>query len=226
VSYQIEGRELEARRQRKNHFCAGSLRLSESTSTAPSDPLRRVAKIEKGKESTMRPIFRLTLLGVGLLALAVAVLVTPTALGSRAVAPTCATSQLKGKLLDSQGAAGTILFSITLKNTGKVCSLKGYPSLRIKRGHSLLPTHVVHGGLAMLNSTPARVKLKHLGRASVLITSSDVPVGSETSCPRGKAFRLRPPGASDWLTVAATTYACAHGTLHESPVLSGVRHAA
>ncbi|MHB8059368.1 MAG: DUF4232 domain-containing protein [Gaiellaceae bacterium] len=173
----------------------------------------------------MRSALHLALLAAGSLALTASVSVTPTALGSRAAAPTCAASQLQGKLLDSQGAAGTILFSVTLKNTGSVCSLKGYPALRIKGAHGLLPTHVVHGGLAMLNSTPARVNLKHLGRASVLVSYGDVPVGSETSCPRGKVLRLRPPGAAGRLTIAVTTRACAHGTLHESPVLAGVSHA-
>jgi hypothetical protein len=169
----------------------------------------------------MRSASHFTLLGAGLLALTVAVLAAPTALGSEAAAPTCAASQLKAK----QGAAGTILFSVKLENTGAACSLKGYPALRIKGAHALLPTHVVHGGLAILNSTPTRVKLKHLGRASVLVSYGDVPVGSETSCPRGKALRLRPPGATDWLTVAVSTQACGHGTLHESPVLAGVKHA-
>ena len=173
----------------------------------------------------MRSASHFTLLGAVLLALTVAVLAAPTARGSEAAAPTCAASQLKAKLLDSQGAAGTILFSVTLENTSAACSLKGYPALRIKGAHALLPTHVVHGGLAMLNSTPRRVKLKHLGRASVLVSYGDVPVGSETSCPRGKALRLRPPGATDWLTVAVSTQACGHGTLHESPVLAGVKHA-
>jgi hypothetical protein len=84
----------------------------------------------------------------------------------------------------------------------------------------------VHGGVAMLNSTPKRVTLTYLGRASVLITYSDVPVGSETTCPSGTAIRMRPPGASGWLTIKVPTTACGHGTLHESPVLAGVRHAA
>jgi hypothetical protein len=174
----------------------------------------------------MRSPARLSLLLAGLAAVAVALLVVGTATGSRSDTPTCTASQLKGKLLDSQGAAGTILFSVTLRNSGAACSLKGYPALRIKGAHGLLPTRVVHGGLAVMSSTPKRVKLKHLGRASVLVSYSDVPVGSETSCPRGKALRLRPPGASDWITVRVGTFACGHGTLRESPLLAGVRHAA
>lgn len=174
----------------------------------------------------MRFPTRLSFLGVGLVAVAATALVTQTAVSSRAGAPNCTASQLKGKLLDSQGAAGTILFSVTLKNSGEGCSFKGYPSLRLKGAHGLLRTHVVHGGLAVLNSTPKRVKLKHLGHASVLISYGDVPVGNERSCPHGTALRLRPPGASDWLTARVSTYACGRGTLHVSPVLAGIRHAA
>jgi hypothetical protein len=169
---------------------------------------------------------RLSLLGVSLVVVLGYALVAQTAVGSRTATPNCTASQLRGKLLDSQGAAGTILFSVTLKNSGYACSLTGYPSLRLKGALGLLPTHVVHGGLAVLNSAPKLVKLKHLGRTSVLISYGDVPVGSESSCPHGKAIRLRPPGARGWLTVGVSTNACGRGTLHESPVLAGIQHAA
>ena len=174
----------------------------------------------------MRSAPRLSLLGASLVVVAGAALLAQAAVGSRTATPNCTASQLKGKLLDSQGAAGTILFSVMLKNSGDACSLKGYPSLRLKGALGLLPTHVVHGGLAVLSSTPKLVKLKHLGRASVLVYYGDVPVGSESSCPHGKAIRLRPPGASGWLTIGVSTNACGRGTLHESPVLAGVQHAA
>jgi len=162
------------------------------------------------------------LLGAALAAVAIAAPTVQTAASSRTSLPTCMASQLKGKELDSNGAAGTILFSVTLQNKGSACKLKGYPALRIKGAQRLLPTHVVHGGLSILNATPKLVKLTHLGKASVLISFSDVPVGSETSCPAGTALRVRPPGASGWLTVKVATSACGHGTLHESPVLAGV----
>lgn len=145
--------------------------------------------------------------------------------GSRASTPACRASQLQGKRLDSNGAAGTILISITLKNMGATCSFKGYPALQIRRAQGALPTRVVHGGLAVLSSKPKLVTLRHLGRASVLISYSDVPVGNEGACPHGKALRLRPPGDDDWLSVNASTFACGHGTLHVSPVLAGIRHA-
>ena len=162
-----------------------------------------------------------SLLGTALAAVALVAVFVQTALGSPASRPICKASQLQGKLLDSNGAAGTILFSVTLRNNGSACTLKGYPALRIKDTGGLLPTHVVHGGMSMLNGAPKLVSLAHLGKASVLISFEDVLVGGETSCPSGTALRLRPPGASDWLTVKAPTTACGHGTLHESPVLAG-----
>jgi hypothetical protein len=163
------------------------------------------------------------LLGIALIASAAAVLTVEAAAGSQTSTHACRASQLHGKRLDSNGAAGTILFSVTLRNSGAACTLKGYPSLRIKGAHKLLLTHVVHGGLAVLNEKPKLVKIAHNGKASVLISYGDVPVGSETTCPAGKALRLRPPKAKGWLTIKVTTTACGHGTLHTSPVLAGVR---
>jgi hypothetical protein len=170
----------------------------------------------------MHPSIRLTLLGAALAAVAVAALTVQAAVGSRSSTLTCSGSQLKATLLDSQGAAGTILFSVTLQNRGASCTLKGYPALGLADYKGLLPTRVVHGGLSVLNSAPKLVKLAHLGKASVLIAFSDVPVGNETSCPTGHAVILRTPGAWEWLTVRVETRACGHGTLHESPVLAGV----
>jgi hypothetical protein len=162
------------------------------------------------------------MLGAALAAVAVTALTVQTATGSQASTPTCQASQLHGKRLDSNGAAGTILSSVTLRNSGTACTLKGYPSLRIEGAHGLLPTHVQHGGLAVLKAKPKLVKIAHNGKASVLISYGDVPVGSETTCPAGKALRLRPPKATGWLTIKVATSACGHGTLDESPVLAGV----
>lgn len=170
----------------------------------------------------MRSPVRLSWLVAVLAVLVLTTATTQAALSSRAAAPVCTGSQLKGKLLDSNGAAGTILFSVTLRNTGVACTLKGYPALGIANAKGLLATNVVHGGLALLNSKPKLVNLAHLGKASVLISFGDVPVGGETSCPVGNTVILRPPGAWDWLTIRVETEACGHGTLHESPVLAGV----
>ena len=171
----------------------------------------------------MRKRTTLALLGAAFVAATAAVLTVEAAAGSQTSTPACRASQLQGKRLDSNGTAGTIIFSVTLRNSDAACTLKGYPSLRIKGAHGLLPTHVLHGGLAVLNEKPKLVKIAHNGKASVLISYGDVLVGSETTCKSGKAIRLRPPKAKGWLTIKVTTTACGHGTLHTSPVLTGVR---
>lgn len=172
----------------------------------------------------MRSKKRLALLAAALLAIAIVTAATQAS-GARTSAPVCGAAQLRGKLLDSNGAAGTILFSVTLSNRGAACSLRGYPALGIANASGLLPVHVVRGGLSLLNDAPKLVKLAHLGKASVLIAYGDVPVGGETSCPSASTVLVRPPGAWDWLTVKAPTQACAHGTLRVSPVLGGMQHA-
>lgn len=159
----------------------------------------------------------------------VAALVAVAASTSSAGNPTspCRAAHLRGHLLDRSGAAGTILVSITLTNTGTFCSLKGYTRLQLMASaRRTLPTHVVHGGLAILNGRPKNLVLAHGGVASVLIAYSDVPHGSERSCPTGREILVRVPGDRTWIPVLARTDACGQGRLEESPLLSGKRHAA
>ena len=162
---------------------------------------------------------------VALLAAAVAAAVVVSAPAAGGAAPVCRASQLRGHLLGTSGAAGTIVLSITLRNRAGPCSLKGYADLRLRKGNHLLPTHVLHGGLPVLGQKPVRVLLARGGAATVLVAYSDVPTGYETSCPESTALLVKPPGQAHWLTVAARAQACNRGTLRESPVLLGVRRA-
>jgi Protein of unknown function (DUF4232) len=155
---------------------------------------------------------------------AVAALATSASAGGSA--PACRASQLHGKQFDENGAAGTILLSITLTNKGKYCSLKGYARLQLMASaRRTLPTHVSHGGLALLNPKPKTVLLAHNGSASILIAYSDVVHDGERSCPNGTEILVRVPGDQTWIPVLARTNACAHGALEESPFLAGKRHA-
>jgi len=164
------------------------------------------------------------------LVLPVLVLVAVAALSASASAggsaPACRAQHLRGHLYDSNGAAGTILLSITLTNKGSYCSLKGYTRLQLMaNARRALPTHVVHGGLAILNRKPKTVLLAHNGAASVLIAYSDVIHNGERTCPTGREILVRVPSDQTWIPVLAPTTACAHGTLEESPLLLGKRHA-
>ena len=141
-------------------------------------------------------------------------------------APVCRASQLSGKEVDENGAAGTIVLSVALTNRGKLCSTKGFAGLRLAKGTHLLPTHVIHGGnYTFLPKKPKLVLLAHGGTASILIVYSDVVTDHETTCPTSNAILVRPPGQTGWVRVVAVATACSHGTLVESPVLLGKHHA-
>lgn len=141
-------------------------------------------------------------------------------------APACKARRLHAKLLDSSGAAGTIVLSVTLTNTGAACSLGGYARLQLMaNARTRLPTRVLHGGLAILDQKPKRVLLAHGGASTIWIAYSDVPTGYETRCPSSPEILVAVPGDPTWIGVLARTRACNHGTLRESPVLAGRRHA-
>ena len=158
--------------------------------------------------------------------LAAAAAMTTSASGSTAA---CRAAHLRGHLYDQNGAAGTLVLSITLTNKGSACTLKGYTGLQLMASaRRKLPTHVIHDGLSILNlhQKPKTVLLAHNGAASVLIAYSDVPHQGETSCPNGTEILVRVPGDRTWIPVLAGTSACAHGSLAESPILAGKRKAA
>jgi hypothetical protein len=158
-------------------------------------------------------------MGVVLLALVVVVASSSAVrLGSG-----CRSAQLRGRVLDSSGAAGAILVSITLRNVGPSCWLRGYAGLRLASAHGPLPTRVVHGGFAVLNQRPNRVVLGHGRFASLLVAYNHLTVGR--ACPRSTRLLVRPPGDFGWVTVAVQADACNHGRLEESPILSGIHHA-
>ena len=162
---------------------------------------------------------------VPLLVVAIAAAITASA-SAGGSASACRAKNLHGHLYQSNGAAGTILLSVTLTNKGPYCSLKGYTRLQLMaNARTPLPTHVFHGGLAILNQRPRTVLLAHNGNASVLIAYSDVVHDGEKTCPTGREILVRVPGDQTWIPVLAPTNACAHGALEESPILLGKRHA-
>jgi hypothetical protein len=172
-----------------------------------------------GGEVGSKRHFFWVLVGVVVLAPLVAA-ASPSAvrLGSR-----CRSAQLRGRMLDSTGAAGTVLVSITLRNVGAACWLQGYAGLRLANAHGLLPTRVVHGGLAVLNQRPNRVVLGHGRFATLLVAYNHLTVGH--ACPQSTRLLVRPPRQPGWVTVAVAADACNHGRLEESPLLTGIHHA-
>jgi hypothetical protein len=123
------------------------------------------------------------------------------------------------------GAAGTVTGVITLTNIGTAtCVMNGYPVMALFSGSGAPLVVTMVDGLTVhlspaANSPPAAVSVAPSGTAQFAFQYSDVPVGSETSCPNSEQADTTPPGAS----VASPNFAlaadpCNHGTVRVSPV--------
>lgn len=162
------------------------------------------------------------------LATTAAATVAATAWAGRTTWPYCGGVVLKGSFGESSGAAGTIIVTAILRNTGaKTCSVRGYPALQLLAANGKpLPTRVTHGGLAPLDRPVQTVVLRPGKSATVRISYSDVIRGSEARCPTARTLLVKPIGAGTAVRIgSAAIGACDHGHLRESPLLAGVRTA-
>jgi hypothetical protein len=138
----------------------------------------------------------------------------------------CGGAQLAGQVLDSTGAAGSSVESITLGNTSSTtCTMEGFPNLQLEdSGGAQLPTNVEHGGgIANFQQPVTTVSLAPGGVATLLVSHPNVPTGDET-CPKAAALLIQPPGSSGVVRVSMDIAPCG-GRLNESPILPGVVHA-
>jgi hypothetical protein len=146
-----------------------------------------------------------------------------TAVAAPAVAP-CGGGQLSGKVRQTGGAAGTIAVSIAVRNTSPVaCTLRGFPLLKLRNDAGPLPTRVRHGGVALLEQPVSTIRLAPGARASLLLTYSNVPTGSETTCRRATRLVVILGAGRGRFSLPFPTAPCNRGTLHESPFLAGLQ---
>jgi hypothetical protein len=135
----------------------------------------------------------------------------------------CATTALTGTVVGSSGAAGTIETTVALKSTSATpCVLGGFPGLQMlgATGASIPTTVVRTGNYSFTAMAPTTVTVAP-GQAVVFnIGYSDVPSGSETSCPTSASLEVTPPNATDQLVMSAQLGPCDNGTLVVSPVFS------
>jgi hypothetical protein len=135
--------------------------------------------------------------------------------------PQCATTALSAGISGSSGAAGTIETTIALKSTAaQPCVLNGYPGLGLLASDgSSLPSNVVRkGSYSFTAMAPTTVTLTAGQSAYFNIGYSDVPVGSETSCPTSASLEVTPPNSFVYLTFSAALAPCGGGTMAVSPV--------
>ena len=74
------------------------------------------------------------------------------------------------------------------------------------------------GNLQFTNFAPAPVVLGAGATAYFNLAYSDVPTGTETTCPTAAQIEVTPPHAVDHDVVAVHIMVCAAGTLTVSPV--------
>ena len=148
----------------------------------------------------------------------------PGAFGSEQSADRCLARQLTGRVIGSSGAAGTIVFSVALRNGGARCTLQGFARLQMYAGSGRpLRTRVQHGNVpGVSQAVPRLVTLPHRGRATIVIAYSDVPVGNERRCPTARSLGIRLPGVAGRIVVHLELAPCNRGLLRESPILAGV----
>jgi hypothetical protein len=124
-----------------------------------------------------------------------------------------------------QGAAGTIVGTITLSEVGTgTCTINGYPSLtRFNSSGGVVTTTLVHGltvnQSGPASQPPALVTLTPTQQAEFTFQYSDVVTGTETSCAVSSSVSITTPGAtmpSSPVTLAIS--ACNNGTVEVSPV--------
>ena len=144
------------------------------------------------------------------------------------VVSTTSCAQVAGASGSSEGAAGTITGFIIVTNSGsRSCALDGYPTMALFSGSGAPLTVTVVDGLTVsltppANAPPGSVTLAPSAAARFAYQFSDVPSGSETSCPASEAATVTMPGASASSPKFQLAIApCDDGTIRVSPVFAG-----
>jgi hypothetical protein len=133
----------------------------------------------------------------------------------------CAARVLDATVTGTSGAAGTFEVTFALRNTSATaCPMNGFPGIQLVGGSGAqLATHVVSGGnYQFTNFAPSPVMLGAGATANFNLAYSDVPVGTEASCPAVAQIQITPPHASDHDTVPVQWTVCGGGTVTVSPV--------
>jgi hypothetical protein len=150
----------------------------------------------------------------------------PTTTSTGAASTAC--THITAAAGQGQGAAGTITGTITVTNAGtSPCTVDGYPAMALFSGSGAPLTVTLVNGLSVSISTPANAppssfSVAPSSTAQFAYQFSDVPVGSETSCPTSEAASVTMPGA----TTASPAFQlaidpCGNGTIRVSPVYAG-----
>ena len=114
---------------------------------------------------------------------------------------------------------------ITVTNTGpSTCTANGYPKIALFSGSSAPLNVTMVNGLSVTlsppaNGAPSPVTVAPSSTAQFAYQYSDVPTGSETSCPTSETAGVTLPGATTSSPLFRLSIApCNSGTIRVSPV--------
>jgi len=151
--------------------------------------------------------------------------VPPTTASTTTTTGIAACAQVSATPGQAQGAAGTIVGTITLAEVGTgTCTIDGFPSLtRFNASGATVVTTLVHGLTINLSGPasqpPAVITLTPTQQAEFTYQFSDVVTGSETTCAVSSSLSVTTPGATTASApVTVSMSACDNGTVNVSPV--------
>jgi len=149
---------------------------------------------------------------------------------STVASTSCVGASFTGVLQPSQGAAGSIYTSVLMTYHGSsTCTTTGWPLIRyFNASGSPMTTTIVRSssfftGQAGVPTTPAPVTVQSGGSLQFSLGYSDVPVGTQTSCPTVDHFTVNLPGSlgtSNAITVSGggSFAPCGAGLAYVSPL--------
>lgn len=150
----------------------------------------------------------------------------PAATTSAAGSPDrCHTSGVLISFAGSQGAAGTIVDTFRVTNTGKTaCTLYGFVGmLMLGSAGQPMPTRVVrNGGIFQTQAGPSQFLLQPATAASFQAAWSDVPhVNDPASCAQASQLEITPPDEFDHVILPVTGWSlapCDAGEIDVTPI--------
>jgi len=135
----------------------------------------------------------------------------------------CGGAVLSGSVGTSQGAAGTIQMTFIVSNVGaKACTIDGYPTVQLLSPNTTAMMTTTVPGMAVFspsaaNAPPARQHVTAGGHVEFVLQFSDVPSGTERTCPLAASINVYPPNSATPFNVATSITPCNLGTLNVSP---------
>jgi hypothetical protein len=136
----------------------------------------------------------------------------------------CHTGHLLVGFVASEGAAGTIVDTFRMANTGpSPCTLFGFVGMLMldSSGRALSTRVVRNGGIFSTQAGPSRLLVQPGSAATFQAAWSDVPHGSEGPCPEAARLEVTPPDEFDDSVIAVSGWSlapCGGGEIDVTPI--------